>query len=92
MRHYVKPECKHGCRFLLITPALWLCPHSAYGEASYLRGAVEQAREMLERSGGYVAVLAGVEAGEAAKKKKASDERRESRRIEPPASKQVRYE
>jgi hypothetical protein len=90
MKHYVKPECKHGCRFLQITPALWLCPHSAYGEASYLRGAVEQARDTLERSGGYTAVLAGIEAAEA-KKKKAATDKRERERIEPPTSKQVRY-
>lgn len=91
MKHLVKPECRHGCRYLMITPALWLCPHSAYGEASYLRGAVDQARVTLERSGGYDAVLARVEAAEAKKKKDVVDER-ERRRLEPKASKQVRYE
>jgi hypothetical protein len=90
VKHYVKPACKHGCRFLQITPALWLCPHSAYGEASYLRGAVEDARAILEKSGGYDAVLGTVEQAEA-KKKKAIEDRRERERVKPPASKQVRY-
>jgi len=57
MRHPVKPECRHGCRFLQLTPALTLCPHTAYGEASYLKGAVEDARALLEKLGGYEAVL-----------------------------------
>lgn len=90
MKHLVKPECRHGCRFLQITPALWLCPHSSYGEASYLRGAVDEARALLARAGGYDVVLDDVERGEA-KKKKDRDDERERRRLEPRASKQVRY-
>ena len=61
MKHYVKPECRYGCRFLQITDDLWLCPHAAYGQASYKSGAVAEARALLERSGGYAAVLARLE-------------------------------
>ncbi len=90
MKHLVKPECKHGCRFLQITPALALCPHASYGEASYLVGAVEQARAMLEKAGGYNAVLAGIVRQEETKKE-ARRKRERERADEPPASRVVRY-
>lgn len=90
MKHYVKPECKYGCRFLQITPALWLCPHASYGEASYLKGAVDEARALLDKAGGYTTVLAGIVAKEEAKKETAREER-EERKGNPPASKAVRY-
>lgn len=90
MKHYVKPECKYGCRFLLITPGLWLCPHADYGEASYLKGAVEEARAMLEKAGGYDFVLAGIVEKEEAKKQAAREEREEQQQ-NPPASKAVHY-
>ncbi len=90
MKHYVKPECRHGCRFLQITPALWLCPHASYGEASYLVGAVKEARRLLERQGGYETVLAGIVAEEEKRRKKKREERDEQR-DNPPASAQVRY-
>lgn len=90
MKHLVKPECKHGCRFLQITPALALCEHASYGEASYLAGAVEEARRLLERAGGYNVVLAGIVREEEAKKE-ARQKEREARRFEPRASQQVRY-
>ncbi len=91
MKHLVKPECKHGCRFLQITPALALCPHASYGEASYLIGAVEEARALLERAGGYNAVLARIVAGEDARKE-ARRKRERERADEPPASRVVRYD
>ena len=90
MKHYVKPECKHGCRFLQITPALWLCPHASYGEASYLKGAVDDARELLAKAGGYDAVLARIVEAEEAKRADAREER-EERAKNPPASRALRY-
>lgn len=60
MRQAIKPRCRYGCRFLDITPGLSLCPHTAVGWASNLKGAVEEARRMLEREGGYDVVLARV--------------------------------
>src|SRR5262245_1620036 len=56
----VKPECRHGCTFLRITDNMYLCPHTAFGQATYLRGAVEEARRLLERAGGYEAELARI--------------------------------
>jgi hypothetical protein len=85
VKHLVKPECRHGCRFLQITPALWLCEHASYGEASYLVGAVEDARAMLEKAGGYNAVLAKIVKEE----EKKSAERQEERIAR--GGKQVRY-
>ena len=70
MRRVLKPRCRYGCRFLDITPGLSLCPHTAYGWASNLKGAVEEARAMLEKQGGFDAVLAGVAAQEEEKKAK----------------------
>jgi len=75
MRHLVKPECRHGCRFLQITPALSICPHMAFGEASYLLGAEDEARRMLDRAGGYEAVLARVVAGEESRRQKRAQAR-----------------
>lgn len=53
--------CRFGCRMLEITPSLYLCPHASYGEANKLRGAVETARALLDKAGGYDTVLARVE-------------------------------
>lgn len=90
MKHYVKPECKFKCRFLQITPGLWLCPHAAYGEASYYKGMVADGRALLDKWGGYEAVLAGIVEAEEAKKEVAKEERAE-RQKNPVASEQVRY-
>lgn len=49
----MKPRCKHGCTFIEVTPALFLCEHADYGPASYLKGAVEEARRLVERAGGF---------------------------------------
>jgi hypothetical protein len=57
VKHYLKPQCRHKCRFVQVTEELWLCPHAAYGAASYLSGAIADARALLERAGGYDAVL-----------------------------------
>jgi hypothetical protein len=76
MKHLIKPTCKHGCRFLQVTDELWLCPHAAYGQASYLRGAVKEGRQLLERAGGYEAVLGHIVATEDRKK----EEKREQRK------------
>jgi len=90
MKHYVKPECRYGCRFIQITPALWLCPHASYGEASYLKGAVEEARAVLEKQGGYEAVLARLVKAEEERRKARDADLAEQRR-NPPATDQVRY-
>ena len=80
MKHYVKPECKHGCRFLQVSDDLWLCPHAAYGATSYKKGAIAEARALLEKAGGYQAVLERLEKKEdetraAARKKKEEKDR-----------------
>lgn len=62
MRRVVKPKCKFGCTFIEVTPSLFLCPHASYGSASYLKGADEEARRLLDRAGGYDVVLARIEA------------------------------
>ena len=49
----MQPICSRGCRLVPIPADLWLCDHAAYGGMVDLKGAVEQARWMLERSGGY---------------------------------------
>ncbi|HXJ29480.1 MAG TPA: hypothetical protein VNG35_02515 [Gemmatimonadales bacterium] len=90
MKHYVKPECRFKCRFLEITPALWLCPHAAFGEASYLKGAVEDARVLLARAGGYDVVLARV-VTEEDMRRTAKAVAAEKKKADPPASEQVRY-
>jgi hypothetical protein len=90
VKHVVKPRCKHECRFLQVTPALWLCPHAAYGQASYLKGAVAEARTLLERAGGYDTVLARVVAEEE-QRRQARREAQLHRQEDPPASEQVRY-
>ena len=89
MKHLIKPSCKYGCRFLQVTDELWLCPHAAYGQASYLRGAVEEGRQLLERAGGYEAVLERIVAAED-KKKEERRERREQKSERLAAS--VRYD
>lgn len=63
-RHMIKPTCKYKCRFLQISDELWLCPHAAYGRLSYLKGAIEEGRRMLERAGGYDAVLRRIQDAE----------------------------
>lgn len=78
MKHYVKPKCKHECRFIQVSDNLWLCPHAAYGEASYLTGAVEDARRLLEKAGGYDAVLARL-ASKEDEQKQAARQKRESK-------------
>jgi len=90
MRHYVKPECKFGCRFIELTPALKLCPHASYGEATYLKGAVEEARAVLEKQGGYEAVLARLVKAEEERRKTRNADLAEQRQ-NPPASATVRY-
>lgn len=64
MKHVVKPTCRHKCRFLQISDELWLCPHASYGRLSYMKGAVEDARALMERHGGYDGLLAIITAEE----------------------------
>lgn len=89
MKHYVKPECKHRCRFIQVTDELWLCPHAAYGATSYMLGAVAEARALLEKSGGYAAVLAKIVARED-EQRAAARERREEKQKR--LAQSVRYE
>lgn len=58
VKHHVIPKCKYGCTFLQITDGLWLCEHASFGEASYLKGAVEEARILVARAGGLQALVA----------------------------------
>jgi len=57
VKHVVKPRCRFGCRFIQVSTNLWLCPHASFGSASYLKGAVEEARAMVEKAGGYEAIV-----------------------------------
>jgi hypothetical protein len=75
MKHYLKPTCRHGCRFVQVSDELWLCPHAAYGRGSYLKGAVEEARALLERSGGYEAALNRVIQAEEVRREEARQRR-----------------
>lgn len=70
MRHAVKPSCRFGCRFLQISDSLWLCPHASFGEGSYMIGAVQDARRMVERAGGYDKLLSDEVHAEAARRDK----------------------
>lgn len=88
MRHVIKPECIHGCRFLQITDNLWLCEHAAYGPAVDQIGAVAEARRLLERAGGYAALLSKITTAEWAKKEERRKEREERTRA---AAERVRY-
>jgi hypothetical protein len=76
MKHYVKPECRHKCRFLQISDGLWLCKHMAYGEATHKKGALEEARRLLERSGGYDAVLVRIQNAEEQKREAAREKQK----------------
>ena len=69
MKRATRPKCQYGCRFLQITEKLWLCPHTSYGQSSYLRGAVDLARDLVERNGGYNAMLEDVLEAEAKRKR-----------------------
>lgn len=69
-------QCRFGCRMLEITPSLYLCDHASYGEANKLRGAVETARALLAKAGGYAVVLARVESEEQAAKAKRDEKRK----------------
>lgn len=75
MKHVVKPKCKYNCRILQVTDSIWLCPHLAYGEGTDLKGAVEAARELIDRAGGYDAVLARVENAESQRREEAKQKR-----------------
>jgi len=85
MRRATTPRCRHGCRFIQISDTLWLCLHASWGATSYLRGAVEEARRLLERVGGYETVLAGIVAAEEERKEARKEER------ERQAKREVRY-
>ena len=79
MRRATTPRCKHGCRFLEITPGLFLCPHASWGFTSNLRGAEEEARRLLERAGGYETLLAKIVEQEDKRKEEKREEREEKR-------------
>lgn len=77
MKNIVKPECRHGCRFLQINDELWVCPHASYGNGSYRLGAVEEARRLVERAGGFEALVDKLEHEEAAKRERKKEAQRE---------------
>jgi hypothetical protein len=85
----MKPRCRFGCRFIQVSDRLWLCPHASWGEASYMLGAVEEARRLLEKVGGYDTVLRRLEDEEKRRHeaRKASLKERERK-----AQADVRYE
>lgn len=67
-RNAVKPRCRFGCRFIQVSDNLWLCPHASFGSASYLKGAVDAAWAMVEKAGGYDAIVRRFEAEEGQRK------------------------
>jgi hypothetical protein len=88
MRRVVKPRCKHGCQFIQITDNLFLCPHAAYGAGSYKLGAVDAARALLERHGGYEAVVARMQKEEQQRREQREQQQREANQR---AASSVRY-
>lgn len=72
-------KCRQGCEWLQVSDSLWLCPHGAYGEATSYRGAVEEARRMLERAGGYEALIEKVRRERAKKQQKKRKDEASSR-------------
>jgi hypothetical protein len=88
-RHVVRPSCRHKCRFLQISDELWLCPHAAFGRLSYLKGAIEEGRRLLDRQGGYEAVLARIVAAEDQLRIERAEERLEAQQR---AQKRLRYQ
>lgn len=79
----MKPRCRFGCRFVQITDNLWLCPHASWGEASWKLGAVDEARQLLEKAGGYDVVLARVIEAEDKKREESMKKREQKeRRVE----------
>jgi len=73
--------CRYKCRLLQITDELWLCPHTSYGPMAWKLGAVEEARRLLERAGGYQALLERVEAEEARAKADREDAHQHRREV-----------
>jgi hypothetical protein len=49
--------CRQECEGIQVTEQLWVCPHTAWGWQSNLKGAVDEARRMIERAGGYNQML-----------------------------------
>jgi hypothetical protein len=49
--------CPYKCELVQISDQLWLCPHVAWGWASNLAGAEADARSLMQRAGGYAALL-----------------------------------
>jgi hypothetical protein len=66
-----------------------LCPHAAFGSASYQKGAIEEARRLIERNGGYDAMMDAIEHDKAQRRDELNVDR-ERRRDEAAAS--VRYD
>jgi hypothetical protein len=50
-------ECRQQCEGIQITDQLWVCPHTAWGWQSNLKGAVAEARRLMDRAGGYNQML-----------------------------------
>lgn len=88
VKHEVTPDCNHGCRFIRVSDELWLCPHTSYGRASYLKGAVEEGWRLLERAGGYDKLIADQLEAEAQAKIERATERERAREL---ANKALRY-
>jgi len=74
---------------LQISDELWLCPHASYGRLSYMKGAVQEARRLLEQQGGYDHVLSNVLAAEEARRMERQERLREQYQQ---MKKAVRYE
>jgi hypothetical protein len=53
-----KDACRLGCTMVKVTEVMWLCPHASWGWGSNLAGAEAEARRIMERAGGYDAILA----------------------------------
>jgi len=84
VKRAVKPRCKYGCTFIEVTPALFLCEHADYGAASYLKGAVEEARRLVERAGGFEKIRQRLDAAQQEQRiaaEAAREQALESRRI-----------
>lgn len=61
---------------LLITPDLYLCDHEAYGPLASRKGAIDEARAIVDRAGGFKAIRQRVDAETEKARLKREGERR----------------
>ena len=74
-----KVTCVNNHRMVQIVPDLLLCECASYGRLTDMKGAVEDARKLVEASGGLSYLRDRMEAEEMARKEVADTKRVEAR-------------